>query len=185
MQTTQRRGAHLDAVSDDKAIAPNYNLESIEDQDEVRLLRVLTREHSKPIVEVTSYDGKLDRNVVLDQISNIEKFFEYENTPDNKKVKLAVTRLEGHALLWWEHLQTNRKSRGKEKIITWLKMVNKVKKKFLLSDYQLSLLRKMQNLRQKDMTMKEYTEEFYRLDIKSGHVDDEFEKISQCGGDKG
>ena len=67
--------------------------------------------------------------------------------------------------------------RGKEKIRTWLKMVNKVKKKFLPTDYQVSLLRKMQNLRQKDMTVKEYTKEFYRLDIRSRHVDDDIEKI--------
>ena len=29
------------------------------------------------------------------------------------------------------------------------------------------------------MTMKEYTKEFYRLDIKSGHVDDDVEKIAR------
>ena len=58
-------------------------------------------------------------------------------------------------------------------------MVNKVKKKFLPTDYQVSLLRKMQNLKQKDMTMKEYTKEFYRLDIRSRHVDDDVEKISR------
>ena len=58
-------------------------------------------------------------------------------------------------------------------------MVNKVKNKFLPIDYQVSLLRKMQNLKQKDMTMKEYTEEFYRLDIRSGHVDDDVEKIAR------
>ena len=58
-------------------------------------------------------------------------------------------------------------------------MVNKVKKKFLLVDYQVSLLRKMQNLRQKDMTVKEYTDKFYRLDIRSRHVDDDIEKIAR------
>ena len=36
----------------------------------------------------------------------------------------------------------------------------------------------MQNLKQKDMTVKEYTEEFYRFDITSGHVDD-VEKIAR------
>ena len=37
----------------------------------------------------------------------------------------------------------------------------------------------MQNLRQKDITVKEYTNEFYRLDIKLGHVDDDVEKIAR------
>ena len=69
----------------------------------------------------------------------MEKFFEYENTYDNRKVKIAVTRLKGHASFLWEHLQTDRKRRGNEKIRTWLKMVNKVKKKFLPIDYQVIL----------------------------------------------
>ena len=93
-------------------------------------MRVLSRENSKLVVEVVPYDGKLDTNVVLGWISNMEKFIEYENTPDNKKVKIVVTRLNGHASLWWEHLQINRQRRGKEKIKTWSKMVSKVKKKF-------------------------------------------------------
>ena len=57
-------------------------------------------------------------------------------------------------------------------------MVNEIKKKFLPTDYQVNLLRRMQNLKEKDMSMKDYIEEFYRLDIRSGHVDDEVEKIS-------
>ena len=109
----------------------------------------------------------------------MEKFFEYENTPGNKKVNIAVTRLKGHASLWWENLQIDRQRRGKEKIRTWPKMLNNVKNKFLPADYQVNLLRKMQNLRQKDMTVKEYTKEFYRLDIKSRHVNDDIEKIAR------
>lgn len=179
MEIAQTRRAHLDDVCDDEAVAPNPNPELEEDQDEARLLRVLSRENSKPTVEFVPYDGKLDTNAVLDWISNMEKFFEYENTPDNRRVKIAVTRLKGHASLWWEHLQTDRQRRGKEKIRTWVKMVSKVKNKFLPADYQVSLLRKMQNLKQKDMTVKEYTEEFYRLDIRSGHVDDDVEKITR------
>ena len=79
----------------------------------------------------------------------MEKFFKYENSPNNKKVKTTVTRLKGHASLWWEHLQTGRQRRGKEKIRTWPKMVNNIKNKFLPADYQVSLFKKMQNLKQK------------------------------------
>ena len=45
--------------------------------------------------------------------------------------------------------------------------------------YQVNLLRKMQNLRQRDMSVNEYIEEFYTLDIRSGHVDDDVEKIAR------
>ena len=60
-----------------------------------------------------------------------------------------------------------------------LKMVNKVKNKFLSVDYQVSLLRKMKSLRQRDMTVKEYTKEFHKLDIRSRHVDDDIEKVAR------
>jgi hypothetical protein len=47
-------------------------------------------------------------------------------------------------------------------------MVAKLKAKFIPKDYQINLFRRMQNLRQKGMTVKEYTEEFYRLNIRVG-----------------
>ena len=92
----------------------------------------MSRENSKPTIEVVPYDGKLDPNDVLDWISDVE---------------IVVTRLKGHASLWWENLQMDRQRRGMEKIKAWPKMVNKMKNKFLPIDYQVILLRKMQNLR--------------------------------------
>ena len=58
-------------------------------------------------------------------------------------------------------------------------MVTKIKKMFFSTDYQVNLLRKMQNLRQKDMNVKDYNEEFYRSNIRFGHVDDEVEKVAR------
>ena len=52
MEIAQRRGAHLEDVSDDEVVAPNHNQEHEEDQDEERLLSVLSRENSKCTVEV-------------------------------------------------------------------------------------------------------------------------------------
>jgi len=37
----------------------------------------------------------------------------------------------------------------------------------------------MQNLRQKLMMVKEYTEEFYKLNIRAGHRDRDDEKVSR------
>ena len=108
METAQRRGAHLDDVSDDEANVPNHNHELEEDHDEARLLRVLLRDNAKLAIEVTPYDGKLDINYILDWISDIEKLFYYENIPNNRKVKIVVTKLKGCASLWWEHLHIDR-----------------------------------------------------------------------------
>ena len=95
MEIAQRRGEHLDDVSDDEEVATNHNPELKEDLDEERLLQVLSRENSKLVVEVVSYDGELDTNSMLDWISNMEKFFELEITSNSRKMKIIVTRLKG------------------------------------------------------------------------------------------
>ena len=94
-------------------------------------------------------------------------------------MNIYVTKLIGHASLWWENLKIYRQRKGKKKIKTWEKMVNKIKKKFFPNDYQVNFLRSMHNLKQKDMNVKDYTEEFYRFDIRSRHVDDEIKKVAR------
>ena len=51
-------------------------------------------------------------------------------------------------------------------------MTTKLKGKFLPKGYTLILFRKMQNLRQKSMMVREYTKEFYKVNIRSGHIED-------------
>jgi hypothetical protein len=58
-------------------------------------------------------------------------------------------------------------------------MIAKMKAKFIPRDYQITLFRRMQNLRQKMMIVKEYTEEFYRLNIRVGHRESDDEKVAR------
>jgi hypothetical protein len=58
-------------------------------------------------------------------------------------------------------------------------MVSKFKGKFMPKDYHLNLFRQLQNLRQKTMTVKEYIEEFYRLNIRFGHIEEDVEKVAR------
>jgi hypothetical protein len=58
-------------------------------------------------------------------------------------------------------------------------MVENMKEKFIPIYYQINMLGKMHNLRQKGMTVKEYTEEFYRLNIRDGHHESDHEKVSR------
>jgi len=46
-------------------------------------------------------------------------------------------------------------------------MVEKLRGKFLPSNYQQTLFRQMQNHRQRALTVKEYTEEFYKVSIRA------------------
>jgi hypothetical protein len=56
-------------------------------------------------------------------------------------------------------------------------MVAKMKDKFIPKDYQITLFQRMQNLRQKQMSVKEYTEDFYKINIRAGHRESDDEKV--------
>jgi hypothetical protein len=58
-------------------------------------------------------------------------------------------------------------------------MIVKMKEKFIPRDYQITLFRRMKNLRQKLMTVKEYIEELYRLNIRAGHRESDDEKVAR------
>jgi hypothetical protein len=58
-------------------------------------------------------------------------------------------------------------------------MVANMKAKFILKDYQINMSRRLKNLRYKILSMKEYTEEFYRLNIKVGQKENEDENTTK------
>jgi hypothetical protein len=58
-------------------------------------------------------------------------------------------------------------------------MIAKMKAKFIPRDYQIMMFRRMQNLRQQLMTVKEYTEEFYKLNIRVGDRESDDEKVAR------
>lgn len=57
-------------------------------------------------------------------------------------------------------------------------MVSNMKAKFLPGDYQLELLNKLQNLIQRELSLKAYTEEFYKISIRSGQNELDHEKVA-------
>jgi hypothetical protein len=130
-------------------------------------------------MEVSMYEGNLNVEELIIWISNLDKYFDYEEIDDEKKVKHATTRLKGHANLWWEELQSDRRRKGKSKIKSWDRMVGKLKAKFVPNDYKLNLFRRLQNLKQKGLLVKEYTKEFHKLNIREGHRENDEEKVSR------
>jgi hypothetical protein len=39
---------------------------------------------------------------LLDWIRALDTYFDYEDIEEDKKVRHAVTKLKGHAALWWD-----------------------------------------------------------------------------------
>jgi hypothetical protein len=150
-----------------------------EDAASEHLLKVVARISTKVKMDIPVYEGNLDAEELLDWIRALDTYFDYEDIKEDKKIRHAVMRLKGHATLWWDELQADRRCQGKQKIKSWDRMIAKMKAKFIPRDYQISLFRRMQNLRQKLMTVKEYTEEFYRLNIRAGHRESNDEKVAR------
>ena len=109
----------------------------------------------------------------------MDNHFDFSEILEDKKVKFAVTRLKGHALLWWDGVYAKRRRLHKKPIRNWSRMIAKLKEKFLPKDYQLALYRQMQNMRQRLLTIKEYTEEFYKINIRAGNTEDTSKKVAR------
>ena len=76
---------------------------------------------------------------MIDWIREVDRCFDYEDVEEEKKVKLVVTRLKGHATLWWDNVQAERKKKNKVVIKSWDRIVAKMRGKFLPKEYQLGL----------------------------------------------
>jgi hypothetical protein len=142
---------------------------AVKDVVDERLFRVVARIGAREKMDIPMYEGSLDVEEILDWIRALDKYFDYEDVEEDRKVKHVVTRLKGHATLWWDELQADRRCKGKQKIKSWDRMVVKMKAKCIPKDYQITLFRRMKNLRQKLMSVKKYTKEFYKLNIRVGH----------------
>ncbi|KAJ8632310.1 hypothetical protein MRB53_025646 [Persea americana] len=72
-------------------------------------------------VNLPKFSGNLSPGEFLDWLSATEKFFEWKDLSDSKRVKLVPTRLRGLASTWWDQVQEARMRKEKEKIRSWSK----------------------------------------------------------------
>jgi hypothetical protein len=147
METTQRRAPDVGDVSN--AENEKLEVEEVVDEDvaEEHLLKEVIKLGATEKINIPMYEGNLDIEELLDWIREIDKYFDYEYVDEEKKVKHVVTKLKGHPTLWWDELQVDKRSKGKQKIKSWDRMVAKLKAKFIPKHYQINLFRRLQNLR--------------------------------------
>jgi hypothetical protein len=171
MEMAQRCKVSVGDLSDFESEIEDEHEEEVaaENAANKQFIRAIARMGARAKMDIPVYEGNQDAEELLDWIRALDKYFDYEDVKEDKKVKQIVTRLKGHATLWWDERQADRHCKGKQKIKSWDRMITKMKVKFIPRDYHITLFRRMQNLRQKLMTVKEYIEEFYRLNIRAGH----------------
>ena len=114
-------------------------------------------------MDLPSFNGQLQIEGFLDWLVLIERFFDYMDIPEDKKVKLVAYRLLGGAFAWWEQLQSTQLRQGKGMVQTWNKMKRLLCSRYLPPDYKQILFKQYQECRQGARTVKAFLEEFYRL----------------------
>jgi hypothetical protein len=125
METTQRHTADVGDISEDESEneAGNEGEEvAVEDVVDECLFRVVARIGSREKMDIPVYEGNLDVEELLKWIGALDKYFDYKDVKEDKKVKHAITRIKGHAKLWWDELQVDRRCKGKKKIKSWDRM---------------------------------------------------------------
>jgi hypothetical protein len=78
-------------------------------------------------MDISLYEGKLDIEELLDWFRTLDKYFDYEDIEEDKKVNHVVTRLKGHTTLWWDEQEDEKHCKGKQRIKSWDRMVAKIK----------------------------------------------------------
>lgn len=69
---------------------------------------------------------------------------------------------------------------GKEKSRLWPKMLKHLRTKFMPSDYQQKLFKEFENLKQRELIVSAYTEEFLRLQIMTNLGEKDDHVVARC-----
>ena len=92
----------------------------------MNLLRYVLGSSSTPKLSLSTYDGNLSAEGMIEQVGELYRYFDCEEIEEEKKVKLVVTRMKGHATLWWDSVQAERKKKNKSVIKSWYRMISKM-----------------------------------------------------------
>ena len=73
-------------------------------------------------------------------------------------------------------MQNERLDENKEQIATWKKMKIKIRKQFIPEDYEVLVHKRLQNIRQRDLDVSTYTQEFHNLTLRAKMYETEKQK---------
>lgn len=102
METAQRRAP--DEGVECSSEESDADVEAEEENDNVKLIKMLAKVGRKPKMEIPMSEGSLNAKEIMDWIKSIDQYFDYEEFEENNKVNFAVTQLKGRAAIWWDKL---------------------------------------------------------------------------------
>ncbi|VFQ80262.1 unnamed protein product [Cuscuta campestris] len=86
-------------------------------------------------VEIPTFEGRNDQEKFSKWLAKVEDVFTLKDVPEDKKVKLVVTKFQRHASTWWASVASKRKLQGKAKVRTWEKLRKLLIERFSSKDH--------------------------------------------------
>ena len=83
---------------------------------EVKILKSIFGAGSISRADVPFYSGSLNPEELIDWINAMNKHYDFAKVKEDKQVIFVVTRLRGHASLWWDGVQEERILKRKSRI---------------------------------------------------------------------
>ena len=123
----KRRDREAEDLSEPEDEEKREEVAPMQEMPKLRYFRSILGVTSRQRPEFPTYDGILVVEHLIDWISELDKYFEYDEVEEDKRVRLAVTRLKGHASLWWDSVQAERRRKNKSLIKSWDRMVAKMR----------------------------------------------------------
>ena len=105
---TGRHHEHTGDTSDEQVYEEEE--ETTVENPEVKILKSIFGASSSSTDDVPFYNGSLDPEELIDWINAMNKHFDYVEVKEDKQVRFVVTKLRGHASLWWDSMCKRRGS---------------------------------------------------------------------------
>lgn len=118
-------------------------------------------------IDILDFKGNLSLDDFINWLYLIEKAFEYKGYSDEKKCKMAISKLKDYALLWWENVKKQRSKDREVRFRAWEKWKKLLKKWFLLDNHRQKLYLKLHTFKQGESSVQKYNREFEKLMMRS------------------
>ena len=115
----------------------------------------------------------------LDWMDSVEDYFECISVEEDLKVRFVTYKLKGGAKAWWKQIQHSRVLDGKHPITSWPRMKQMLRTRFLPTNFSQTLYLQCLGCKQGNRSIKDYTEEFYRLGARANLVEDENQQVAR------
>lgn len=116
-------------------------------------------------IDLPEFDGVFNAEMYLDWEKAMDRYFDFKETPDEEKFKIAKLKLSKAAAEWLVGVQEQRVKEEKSKIKSWEKLKKKLRRKYVSKNYTQQLYVKWSGLQQGKRSVEDYIQEFEKLSI--------------------